>query len=177
MLVTQRSIGEDTTHIKSDAPKTWKYLKSYERLFTKRASSIYRDRPIFSVFGVGDYTFSPWKVAISGFYKKLNFKLIGPIDNYPVIFDDTVYFLPAWSKEEAEFLLKILCSVPAQEFFSSMIYWNDKRPITIDLLKRLSLQKLASKLGREKEYKMYVALRSEKQLHGHPDQQSLFPAI
>lgn len=177
MLVTQRSIGEDTSHIKNDAPKTWEYLKSHERLFAKRASSIYRNRPSFSVFGVGDYTFAPWKVAISGFYKKLNYKLVGPVNNCPAIFDDTVYFLSAWSKEEAGFLLDILCSVPAREFYSSMIYWSDKRPITIDLLKRLNLQKLASELGRVKEYKMYVALRSEKQLHGHPHQKSLFPTI
>lgn len=162
VLVTQRYIGEDTSRIKKEAPKTWKYLQSNTKLLEKRASSIYRNRPSFSIFGVGDYTFASWKVAISGFYKRLNFKSIGPIEDRPAIFDDTIYFLPAWSEGEANFLSEILNSKPAQEFFTSMIFWSDKRPITIDLLKRLNIQVLAQKLGRENEYSSYATMRSVK---------------
>jgi hypothetical protein len=152
LLVTQKSIGEQTAHIEQDAPKTWQYLKRYEDRFSKRRSSIYRNRLPFSIFGVGDYTFAPWKVAISGFYKKLKFKCIGPSAGCPAVFDDTVYFLPCNSEDEAKFVTDLLNSKPAQEYFYSMIFWSDKRPITIDLLKRLNLHALSVELGLEKEY-------------------------
>src|SRR5439155_21654209 len=57
MLVTQRAIGQDTGEIQAHAPKTWGYLQRHATLLDRRSSSIYRDRPRFSVFGVGDYSF------------------------------------------------------------------------------------------------------------------------
>ena len=53
MLVTQQSVGENTLKIRRESPKTWEYLQSYHHLFKGRASSIYRGRPQFSIFGVG----------------------------------------------------------------------------------------------------------------------------
>jgi hypothetical protein len=152
MLVTQKHIGEETTQIEKDAPKTWRYLKSNEESFLKRRSAIYKNRPSFSIFGVGEYAFAPWKVAVSGFYKHLKFKCIAPVEDRPTVFDDTVYFLPCWSAQEARFLNNMLNSKPAQEFLHSMIFWSDKRPITVDLLKRLNLHALSIELGREAKY-------------------------
>lgn len=152
MLVTQQMIGEDTTRIKVQAPRTWKYLQDHAALFHKRSSSVYRNRPPFSIFGVGNYSFAPWKVAISGFYKRLTFVKVAPLGNRPIVFDDTVYFLPCRSEEEADFLCMLLNSKAAQEFYESMIFWSDKRPITIDLLKRLNLKTLASELGQSATY-------------------------
>lgn len=163
MLVTQRFIGEDTSLIKREAPKTWRYLGAHEEMLEKRASSIYRNRPKYSIFGVGDYSFSSWKVAISGFYKRLSFKLIEPYHEKAVVLDDTSYFLPCWSKAEAHFVLSLLNSEPAKEFFESMIFWADKRPITIELLKRLDLHALSVELGCEVEYLGFARRRKDKE--------------
>src|SRR5262249_18449290 len=100
MLVTQRAVGDETSVIGALAEKTWKYLLSQGDRLDRRASSIYRNRPRFSVFGVGDYTFAPWKVAISGFYKNLQFATVGPYEGKPVVLDDTCYFVPCQSQEE-----------------------------------------------------------------------------
>lgn len=159
VLVTQRYIGEETKYLEFEAPRIWGYLQNYREFLSSRKSSIYRNRPEFSVFGVGEYTFVPWKVAISGFYKSLNFVEVGPIDGQPVVFDDTVYFLSCGSKSETCFIATLLNSQPAREFLESMIFWSDKRPITIELLKRLSLRTLAQVLGQEEEYNGY-ALRN-----------------
>ncbi|MFN8485340.1 MAG: SAM-dependent DNA methyltransferase [Anaerolineae bacterium] len=156
MLVTQRSIGEDTREIQIVAPKTWKYLQNHAALFDQRASSIYRNRPPFSIFGVGKYSFTPWKVAIPGFYKRFEFIKVGPMRGRPAVFDDTVYFLPCNSEAEADFLCSLLNSTPAQEFYQSMVFWSDKRPITIQLLKRLNLRELARELGLENLYSTYT---------------------
>ena len=40
-------------------------LKQILKILDNRKSSIYNKRPRFSIFGIGDYSFSKWKVAIS----------------------------------------------------------------------------------------------------------------
>ncbi|MFO0751903.1 MAG: N-6 DNA methylase [Thermodesulfovibrionales bacterium] len=163
MLVTQRFVGESTETIKRTAPATWRYLENHEDALAKRASSIYRNRPRFSVFGVGSYSFSPWKVAISGFYKKLAFKAVGPFEKKTVVLDDTVYFLPCWSESEAAFVAGLLNSQPARDFFDSIIFWSDKRPITIDILKKLDLHALSKELGKEEDYLHFAQQRRERE--------------
>lgn len=147
MVVTQRSIGEDTSTIQQNTPLTWKYLKKYTSLLENRASSIYQNRPQYSIFGVGSYAFSHWKVAISGFYKELKFRLIKPFNEKPVVFDDTCYFIPVESFEEAAILHSLLDHPVAHEFYHSFIYWDAKRPITKQVLQQLDLKKLFREIG------------------------------
>ena len=94
--------------IKREAPRTWDYLQSHADRLDARASSIYRNRPRFSVFGVGPYSFAPWKVAISGFYKRLDFRCVGPVEDKPVVLDDTCYFLPCRTEHDARLLAELL---------------------------------------------------------------------
>ncbi len=147
MIVTQKSIGEDTSTIQQKGPLTWKYLEKYAHLLDSRASSIYQNRPQYSVFGVGSYTFSPWKVAISGFYKELKFRLIEPFEKKPVVFDDTCYFISAKSLAEAAILHSLMDHPITQEFYHSFIYWDAKRPITKEILQQLDLKKLFAEIG------------------------------
>ena len=147
VLITQKSVGEDTSVIRDKAPKTWQYLLDHAEYLKKRKSSIYNNKPPYSIFGVGSYSFKDWKIAISGLYKRLSFRLIKPLNGKSVIFDDTVNFLSFETEAEAKFILELLTSSPSLEFFDSMIFWDEKRPITIDLLKRLSLKAVARELG------------------------------
>ena len=146
MLVTQRSVGGDTFGIRETAPRTWDYLNSHMGLFERRASVVYRNRPPFSIFGVGPYSFAPWKVAVSGFYKDLHFAAVGPREGKPVVLDDTCCFLPCETAEEALGLARLLNTKIAKDFLGSMIFWDAKRPVTIEILRRLDLEKLASSL-------------------------------
>jgi hypothetical protein len=148
MLVTQRRVGEDTAAIAGVAPRTWAYLQANAERFQRRASVIYRNRPPFSMFGVGEYSFAPWKVAIAGLYKKIDFSVVGPCGGKPIVLDDTGYFLPCSSRDEAEVLASLLNSDAAREFYSAFAFWDAKRPITVDLLRRLDLRRLAAALGR-----------------------------
>lgn len=148
MLVTQRIVGESTSRIKDIAPKTWKYLNEHAELLSRRASSIYRNRPRFSIFGVGDYSFAPWKVGISGFYKHLNFRIVGSVEEKPVMLDDTCYFVACKNEDEAIHLEELLNSEVAKDFFSCFIFWDAKRPITTNLLGSLDINALAKELGR-----------------------------
>ncbi|NEP57599.1 MAG: methyltransferase domain-containing protein [Symploca sp. SIO2G7] len=147
VLITQKSVGDDTSIIQYKAPKTWQYLLEYDRFLKSRRSSVYKNKPPYSIFGVGSYSFKKWKIAISGLYKKLNFCLLKPLDDMPVMVDDTVNFLSFDTEEEARFIFGIVTSEPSLELLDSMIFWDEKRPITIDILKRLSLKAVAKELG------------------------------
>ena len=173
MLVTQSAVGEDTAPIRKLAPLTWSYLERHRASLDKRASSIYRNRPRYSVFGVGDYAFAPWKLAISGFYKSLTFKVVAPVRGRPVVFDDTVYFLPCWTAEEADFVADLLNSEVAQAFLGSLVFWDDKRPITIEVLKKLNLRALAAEVGREVEYAGHARRRRDLQAESSGGQMAL----
>lgn len=141
VIVTQKTVGEPTNTIRHLAPKTWKYLEKHAEFLDNRKSRIYRDNPRFSIFGVGTYTFSPYKIAICGLYKALDFRLVGELNDKPVIFDDTVYFLSFDTEEQARKVLYTLLSQNVQDFFSSMIFWDEKRPVKTSILNRLNLQK------------------------------------
>ena len=157
MLVTQRNVGDDTRTIRGDAAKTWRYLESHATLLERRRSSIYRNRPRFSVFGVGDYSFAPWKVAIPAFYKRLTFVQVGSAGRKPIVLDDTTNFIACQSEQEAAFIVSLLNSDCARQFYSAFVFWDSKRPITIEMLGRLDLRALARQLGTEHEFIKYVA--------------------
>ncbi len=142
MLVTQKDVKDTTEKIAEIAPKTWDYLTLHAEFLDRRGSSIYKKRARFAMFGIGDYSFAVWKVVISGFYKKLNFNLVGSYDNKPIVLDDTCYFLPFETESEAKKVCDLLNSTAAQEFFKSFIFWDAKRPITVDILQKLDLTKL-----------------------------------
>ncbi|MEJ5248750.1 MAG: hypothetical protein WHS90_13330 [Caldilinea sp.] len=149
MLVPQRAMNDDPSRLRLDAPKTWNYLNAHAHLLDNRKSSIYKNRPRFSVFGVGLYSFAPWKIAISGLYKKLEFVQVSPFQGSPVVFDDTCYFFPCQSEEECNLLYELVTSEPAREFWSALIFWDAKRPITAQLLNSLDLIVLARLLDKE----------------------------
>jgi hypothetical protein len=149
LIVTQKRVGDDTGEVRKRAPKTWAYLTAHADLLGKRGSSIYRNQPPFSIFGVGDYSFAPWKVAISGFYKRLAFVVVGPIEGKPTMLDDTSYSLSCETQEQADYLASLLNSTAAHSFYSAFVFWDAKRPITSDLLRRLDLRLLARELGSE----------------------------
>lgn len=148
VIVPQRFVSEETFKIKETAPKTWAYLESHELDFAQRKSKIYHNKPKFAIFGVGDYSFTDWKVAICSLYKRLAFVAVGPFKGKPVIFDDTVYFLPCRTEYEARTLSDLLNSDKARTYFSTYIFWDSKRPITAALLSKINIEELAKIYGK-----------------------------
>ncbi len=147
LIVPQTKAGQDTSHLQRSAPRTWAYLSAHAEALDGRKSSIYRKQARFSIFGVGAYTFAPWKVAISGLHKAVRFTAVGPVEGKPVVFDDTVYLTPCASEHEARLKARLLNSPMAGEFFSSIVFWDAKRPITAKVLRRLDMTRLAEALG------------------------------
>ncbi len=143
VIVTQKKVGDDTITIKEQYPKLWNYLNKHSEKLDGRKSSIYKKQPRFSIFGIGEYSFKPYKIAISGLYKNLNFSLLTPLNGKPIMVDDTCYLLGFDSLKDAEFCLKTLTSKLVTDYITSLIFWDSKRPVNSDILKSIDLDKAA----------------------------------
>jgi hypothetical protein len=157
VILTQQRVGDNTSIIKIYAPKTWKYLEEYAEILDRRKSIIYKKRPRFAIFGIGEYSFSLWKVAISGLYKDIRFSPIGHVSGKPMMLDDTCYFIPCNSEEEATLICRLLNSEICQRFLKSLVFFDAKRPINVDVLKRIDLKKLAEHYHLQDQIAQYLS--------------------
>ena len=153
VLVTQRFVGDDTSAIAKAAPRTWSYLQKHRSRFEARKSSIYNGQVPFALFGIGKYAFAPWKVAVSGLHRSARFQVISPHLSKPVFFDDASYYLPFEHEADARAVAEILNSRPSQEFLSTLIFSDTKRPVTAELLQRLNLAAIAHEAGLDSRWR------------------------
>jgi len=149
-IVTQSKVGQETNYIKHQFPETYKYLYKHLSVFQSRKSSIYKGKPLFSIFGIGDYSFKLYKVAISGLYKTFHFTLVLPQKDKPVMLDDTCYFIGFENIEYAVYAIILLNSPQTEDFLRSITFPDAKRVFTKDILMRINLLKLA--LNCSKQY-------------------------
>lgn len=136
VIITQKKIGEDTADLSKKFQKLYQYLKEHDYLFERRKSGIYKDMPSFSIFGIGNYSFKPYKVAISGLYKRSTFSLILPENDKPVMLDDTCYFLGFDNLCEAIFIWSILNTEHVQQLLAAIVFLDAMRPYTKDVFMR-----------------------------------------
>ena len=142
-IITQKKVGQDTSFIKKDFPKTYNYLHKNKSFFDLRKSSIYKNKPDFSIFGIGDYSFSLYKISISGLYKKYCFNLVLPQNGKPIMLDDTCYLLGFDKLEFAAYTLVLLNSEKVTGLLHAITFTDAKRTFTKDILMRIDLLKLA----------------------------------
>jgi len=138
-LITQKKIGQETDYIKREFPLTYNYLSQHKEYFDNRKSSIYTNKPDFSIFGIGDYSFAPYKVAISGMYKSTHFTLVTTDNGKPIMLDDTCYFIGFDNLKNAQIAHYLLNSELVQQFLKSIIFSDSKRSITKDTLMRIDI--------------------------------------
>jgi len=149
VIITQTKVGQDTSYIQHLYPKTYNYLKSNITYFQARKSSIYKGKPHFSIFGIGDYSFKSYKVAISGLYKTYHFTLVLPQDNKPIMLDDTCYFIGFDKIEFAVYTLILLNHSKTEEFLKSITFSDAKRVFTKDILMRLDLLNITQTISQK----------------------------
>ena len=147
VVATQKRVGDDTSAIEARAPRTWGYLNAHSERFRARKSSIYKEQTPFALFGIGDYTFAPWKVAVSGLHHHPRFVVVAPYKSKPVLFDDTCYFLPFADEAEARIVADVLNSKACRALLAALMFEDAKRPVTVELLRRLNLSAIAHEAG------------------------------
>jgi hypothetical protein len=145
VIVTQHRLGQDTRQLEHFAPWLWAYLNANGLAFARRKSSIYRTQPPFAMFGLGPYSFAPYKVAVSGLAKEPRFHAVGPVGGRPVMFDDTCYFVPCRSPEQAAIVCALLNDRETAALIGSLVFRDSKRPITKGVLERIDLLALSTR--------------------------------
>lgn len=141
LVLPHLNLTEPSTAMKQRLPIAYAYLERHGDLLDGRKSSIYKKKPRFAVFGLGDYSFKPYKVVISALYKSLRFSLLTPMDNKVVMLDDTCYMLGFDNLAYAKITYSILNSQLVQQFISTVSFADAKRVVSTELLMRIDLFK------------------------------------
>jgi hypothetical protein len=144
VIVTQRTLSEDTEKLRHEAPKLWKYLRSHVKIFQNRKSAVFAGRPRFALFGVGEYSFARFKVAVAGFYKEARFRALKPICGRPVLVDDTCYCVACEGPKHAALVAALLNDPLCSNLMSSLVFRDAKRPVTKAILQRVDLKAILS---------------------------------
>lgn len=140
VVVTQRRLTDDTSKLEDSYPKLWWYLQMNSEQLDSRKSKVYRSR--FGMFGVGDYAFLPYKIAVSGFHREPHFNLLRPMDGRPVMVDDTCYYISTGSLEVAERYLEAFYKFIKDGRHLGLLLRGSKRPWTAKLLDLLAKEAL-----------------------------------
>jgi len=174
-IITQQRIGNETNHILEKLPKTKAYLHRHKDYFLKRKSSVYNGKPMFSIFGVGDYSFKPYKVAIAGLYKQTRFTLVDA-NGTVLMLDDTCYYIGFDNNIDAQITQFLLNKPETQEFIQSFVFTDTKRTITKELLMRIGLKNIINNTNfftiqhivsyeQWQKYQYYFENKTKKQLN------------
>lgn len=132
----QRDLKDPLTDLPECFPKLYRYLLRHGADFEQRKSRIYQGKHPFTLFGIGPYTFLPYKVAIAALYTLPAFRLLGS-DSRPAIIDDTCYMLATDRYDEAVYLTALLNSKCVLDFLLSISWQGSKRRFTKDALARI----------------------------------------
>jgi SAM-dependent methyltransferase len=109
--------GFAEAEMQSRFPKTYDYFKQFEELLRKRkVFKLFFDvntAPFYSVYAIGPYTFSPFKVVWREVSNSLDAAVCGTHDSRIAVPDHTLVYIASQSEEEAHYLCALLNSSPA----------------------------------------------------------------
>jgi hypothetical protein len=115
--------------MRSRFPKAYEYLRHFrEQLLARKTAPLrqqMKDGLFYPVLGLGEYTFSPWKVVFKDLTEFFQCCVLGPehssIGNKPVLADYTLRLIPVATEDEAHYIAALLNSSPAAAalYFSS----------------------------------------------------------
>jgi hypothetical protein len=120
-VVTRKGIAMNV--LQERFPKTFRYLKRFEpqlraraafrRYYTRNvAGHVVETAPFYSMFNVGSYTFSPWKVVWHRMVAPVGAVVLGQQEGKPILPQETHAFVPTHSRQEAFYLAGMLNSQP-----------------------------------------------------------------
>ena len=129
-----RRRGIDPQRLQSAAPRVWQYLEEFANVLVERAayrrffqkakpSTPANVAPFYSMFNVGSYTLSPYKVAWHRMKAPLEAAILGSIDNQVVLPQETHAFVPVDTYDHAVYLASLLNS----EFFNRLAEATSQR--------------------------------------------------
>ena len=102
------------SEMRTSFPRTLKYLEKHEEALRKRAALkryFKADAPFYSMFNVGEYTFSPHKVVWAE-QGEFGCAVVGEVGGKPVVPDHKIMMIPFDDDEEAHYVCALANSSP-----------------------------------------------------------------
>ena len=143
-IIPQHKAGEDNENeLAKTLPLTYSYLTRFKDRFLSRKSRIFGKKPFYTLFGLGKYTWKPFKVCWCGLGFKPEFVVVGSVNDRLIgkkllIPDGTIYFIPFEKKEEAHFVCSLLNSETVCKFLSARS-GKSKRGLSKKVMEQLAL--------------------------------------
>jgi len=147
MIVPQKKYGEHNESVlRQKYPLTFGYLHSFKKGLLGRSSRWFKgDIPFYSLFGIGPYTYKPYKIVWSAIgylpafavASGVNDKFIG---KKIIIPDNTIGYIPIDSEKEAHFVCALLNSSLAANSFARRST-KSKWGISIGMVKNVPIPK------------------------------------
>ena len=115
-LVPIKKANEDNeTEMQNNCPKTYQYLESHRQALEDRSSTWLNKGAFYNVFGLGEYTWSDYKIVWCRLGFKPHFAVVSTVDDEDldekmVIPGDHFMFISTDDKYEAHFLCGLLNS-------------------------------------------------------------------
>ncbi|HDY72897.1 MAG TPA: hypothetical protein ENH90_01940 [bacterium] len=147
-LLPQKKHGEkNESELRTKTPLTYKYLYKFKNNLLQRASSWFKIKgfPFYSIFGVGDYSFAPYKVAWCCMTYAPNFMVVSEVNDdligkKKVMPDNTIGYFSTSDKDEAQYLCALMNSKIVSEMLenrSSKSKWG----ISINMVNNIPVPK------------------------------------
>ena len=120
-LVPQRRAGEENeAAVERETPRTYDYLQRNRERLEARGSSWFDSGPFYSLFGLGPYTWAPYKVVWCRLGFKPHFAVVSTVDDEalgrkPVVPGDHCMFVGCDHADEAHYLCALLNATPYQQ--------------------------------------------------------------
>jgi hypothetical protein len=134
--------------MQSEFPKTFSYLKRFENMLKKRAAfkRYFREEaPFYSIFDIGDYTFSKYKVVWPWISKRVSAAVIGSLNGKVIIPEHNTSFVSFDSKLEAHYFCASFNSAPCEVAIISSYGGGGGGIAAPSVLERVHIQKFSEK--------------------------------
>ncbi len=143
-LIPMRTANEDNeADLQTRCPKTYEYLCANRDTLESRSSTWLESGPFYTLFGLGEYTWSAYKVVWCRLGFKPHFAVVSTVDDEdlgekPVVPGDHCMFISTDNRYEAHFLCALLNSAPYQRCLEG-ISSGGKSSLTKAVISDLSL--------------------------------------
>ena len=131
--------------MQAEFPKSFAYLKRFEPQLRKRAAFrryFSEDSPFYSLFNIGEYSFSRWKVIWTRI-GKVEAAVVGPVEGKPCIPQETITLVDCSGEDEAHFLAAAINSTPFQFAVSSFSQRGGKSMGSMHVLRYVRIPQFA----------------------------------
>lgn len=151
LLPCKKDSENNESDLRVNYPNTYSYLNRFKKELLSRKSKWFKgeDKPFYSLFGIGEYTFKPFKVVWCCMSYKPNFSVVSKVtDKFigikPLIPDNTIGNISFDSEKEAHFVCAVLNSEKAKLLFS-MRSSKSKWGISIEMVKKIPIPRFNPK--------------------------------